>query len=88
MRLVTGVVKNAGDKEAGQDEEQVDAVAPVACYQDDGALDPVSRQHIANEVDQQDHEDGQAPHPVQRWQVSTVVEPWAGGRWAGIRRSA
>ena len=30
MRLVTDVVENAGDKEAGQDEEQVDAVAPVA----------------------------------------------------------
>ena len=81
MRLVTGVVEDAGDEEAGQDEEQVDAVGPVARHEDDGALDPVGRQHVADEVDQQDHQDGQAPHPVEHRQVSMQV-----GQRAGTRR--
>ena len=80
VRLVAGVVENAGDEEAGQDEEQLDAVGPVVGHADDGALDPVGRQHVADEVEQQDHQDGQAPHPVQHRQVSTQVGPRAGTR--------
>lgn len=34
-------------------EEQVDAVGAVACHEHDCTLDPVGRQHIADEVDQQ-----------------------------------
>ena len=41
VRLVVGVVEDAGDEEAGQDEEQLDAVGPVVGHADDGAFDPV-----------------------------------------------
>ena len=58
VRLVAGVIEDAGDEEAGQDEEQVDAVGPVIGHADDGALDPVGRQRVADEVEQQDHQDG------------------------------
>ena len=40
VRLVVGVVEDASDQEAGQDEEQLNAVGPVVGHADDGALDP------------------------------------------------
>ena len=55
VRLVAGVVENAGDEEAGQDEEELDAVGPIVGHADDGALDPVGWQGRADEVEQQDH---------------------------------
>jgi len=73
VRLVAGVVENAGDEEAGQDEEEFDAVGPIVGHADDGALDPVGRRHVAYEVKQQDHQDGQAPHPVEHRHVSAQV---------------
>ena len=42
VRVVVGVVEDAGDEEAGQDEEQLDAVGPVVGHADDGAFDPSS----------------------------------------------
>ena len=72
-RLVAGVVEDASDEEAGQDEEQLDAIGPVVGHADDGAFDPVARRHVADEVEQHDHQDGQATHPVQHRQVSTQV---------------
>ena len=39
-RLIVGVVEDAGDEEAGQDEEQLNAVGPVVGHADDGAFDP------------------------------------------------
>jgi hypothetical protein len=89
VRLVMGVVEDAGDEEAGQDKEQLDAVRPVARHEDDGALDPVGRQHVADEVDQQDHQDGQAPHSVEHRQVTMQVGPRAATRRSARRhRSA
>jgi len=46
-----GVVEDASDEEAGQDEEQVDAEEPVIGHADDGALDPVRGQHLADEME-------------------------------------
>ena len=75
VRFVMGIVENARDQETGQDEEQLNAVGPVIGHADDGAFDPVARRHIGDEVEQQDHQDRQAPHPVQYPQVSTQVGP-------------
>ena len=46
VRLVVGVVEDASDQEAGQDEEQLNAVGPIVGHADDGAFDPVARRHI------------------------------------------
>jgi hypothetical protein len=58
VRLVSGVVEDAGDEEAGQNEEQLDPVRPVITHTDDGALDPVGGHRVADEVEQQDQENG------------------------------
>ena len=41
---------------------------------DDGALNPVSGHCVTDEVKQQDHQNGQAPYPVEYRQVSTQVK--------------
>lgn len=66
MRLVMGVLKNAGDEKARQNEEQFYAVGPIVGHADDDALDPVRRQGIGDKVKQQDHQDDQAAHTVAR----------------------
>ena len=37
-----------------------------------------TRRHGADEVEQQDHQDREAPDPVQHRQVSMQVGPWVG----------
>ena len=79
-RVVAGVVEDASDEEAGQDEEQLNAVGPEVGHADDRAFDRVARRHVADEVEQHDHQDGQATDPVQHRHVSTRVGPRAGAR--------
>ena len=75
-----GVVEDSSNEEAGQDKEQFNSVGPVLGHFDDGAFDPVARRHIGDEVEQQDHQDSEAPHPVQHRQVSTLIGPRPGTR--------
>src|SRR5215472_8666575 len=80
VRLVARVVEDAGDEKTGQDEEQIDTEESVLGDADDGALDPIAGQHLADEVEHQDHQDGQAPDPVERRQVPTQAQRRSGTR--------
>ena len=95
IRLVAGVIQNARDQEAGQDEEQFDAVGSIIGDADDGPLDRIGRFHIAEEVKQQHHQDCEAAYAVEHRQVAMQVKPrgrarrgWVARRspWCGIRR--
>jgi hypothetical protein len=55
MRLIVGFVKNAGNEEAGEDEEQVDPEETILGHSDDSALESVGGLHLAYEMEHQDH---------------------------------
>jgi hypothetical protein len=73
VRVVAAIVQDPGDEKAGQDEEQFDAVGPVVGYAHDGALYLTVGWYGANEVEQQNQQNGEAPDAIQHGQVSAEV---------------
>ena len=73
------VIEKPGDEKSGQHKEQVDAEQPVLGHGDDGALDPVGRQHRPDEVKDQNHQHGQATDPIEDRQMSPQAARRTGG---------
>ena|ERR1700742_4741598 len=60
-------------------------------HSNDGTLDPICRQHLPDEVKDENHHDGQSADTVEFRQVSAQVQTWAGtpldnGAWHRIAR--